>query len=114
MGDRLKFNSGSECNFSGKPAEGEFTLHGDPAVKIEKVYTIIHFPGGHFELSRCEDGSYWAHIGVEQPGNVMTKAGRVVDARIDPGGRRYASEALQAEFVAVDARHFALRIEVAS
>ncbi len=37
---------------------------------------VIKFPGGLVEVSRCSDGSYWAHILVAAPGNV-------VDSRID-------------------------------
>jgi hypothetical protein len=36
---------------------------------------IIKFPGGHVEVSRCSDGSYWAHLEVG--------VGKVIDSRID-------------------------------
>lgn len=27
---------------------------------------IIKFPGGHVEVSRCTDGTYWAHISIDE------------------------------------------------
>lgn len=41
---------------------------------------VITFPGGHVEVSRCQDGTYWAHI--------ATVAGvNIVEGRIDREGR---------------------------
>jgi hypothetical protein len=31
---------------------------------------VIKFPGGHVEVSRCSDGSYWAHVEVFHPENI--------------------------------------------
>jgi hypothetical protein len=31
----------------------------------EPVTGVIKFPGGHIEVSRCTDGTYWAHLTVE-------------------------------------------------
>lgn len=36
---------------------------GDPA-RPEPVTGVIKFPGGHVEVSRCSDGTYWAHLTV--------------------------------------------------
>jgi hypothetical protein len=109
----LRFGSGTDVNFSGKPATGEFTLKGNPA-QPEKALTIVNFPGGSVEISRTTEGDYWAHIRVNQPtdGDVLLgfrHAGRVTDARIDPRNR-YASKDSESELLAADACHFALRI----
>jgi len=77
--------------FGNAPAKR--VLKGDKR-KPEPGTHIIEFPGGAIELSRLEDGSYWAHIIVhrgqalrDQKG--MTGAvGSVVDSRIDWGERR--------------------------
>ena len=37
---------------------------------------VIKFPGGHVEVSRCEDGTYWAHIVADESVNI-------IDSRID-------------------------------
>lgn len=55
-------------------------VHSDDAVLIEfkgrksspePTTGIIRFPGGHVEVSRCSDGSYFAHIQVVDPANVI-------------------------------------------
>lgn len=59
--------------------------HSDDAVLIEfqgdkrnpePATGIIKFPGGHVEVSRCSDGTYYAHIEVVDAANV-------VDSRFD-------------------------------
>jgi hypothetical protein len=59
--------------------------HSDDAVQItfdgdrrnpEPATGVIKFPGGHVEVSRASDGTYWAHI------EVVHQANRV-DSRID-------------------------------
>lgn len=42
----------------------------------EPSTVAIKFPGGHVEVSRTTSGSYWVHIGVDEPENI-------VDSRID-------------------------------
>lgn len=81
----LKFASGKDVNFSNKSAKGKFTLHGAPAVKIEKAYTIIEFPGGGIEITRTSDNQYWVHVTVNHPEALAfdAKPGQIVDARID-------------------------------
>lgn len=32
---------------------------------------VIKFPGGHVEVSRCSDGTYFAHISVVSEANVV-------------------------------------------
>lgn len=36
---------------------------------------VIKFPGGHVEVGRCSDGTYWAHIEVVDTANIV--GGRV-------------------------------------
>jgi hypothetical protein len=54
--------------------------HSDDAVQItfngdrrnpEPGTAVIKFPGGHVEVSRCTDGSYWAHVEVVDPANTI-------------------------------------------
>jgi len=54
--------------------------HSDDAVQItfngdkrspEPSTGVIKFPGGHVEVSRCSDGSYFAHIQVVDSANVV-------------------------------------------
>lgn len=55
-------------------------VHSDDGVMIEfkgdrnnpePTCGIIKFPGGHVEVSRCSDGSYYAHIDVVDPRNIV-------------------------------------------
>lgn len=70
--------------------------HSDDAVQIsfdgdrarpEPACGVIKFPGGHVEVSRCSDGSYWAHIAVLDGANVA-------QGRIDRAGQVQAVDAL--------------------
>lgn len=54
--------------------------HSDDAVQItfngdrrhpEPSTAVIQFPGGHVEVSRCSDGTYWAHVQVIDGANVI-------------------------------------------
>lgn len=65
-------------------------LLGEKTKRPESAQHIIEFPGGAVEVSRLDDGSYWAHIIVNRDGfgdgdgDGLTSAnGSVVDARID-------------------------------
>lgn len=71
--------------------------HSDDAVQItfngdkrhpEPGTGVIQFPGGHVEVSRCTDGSYWAHIAVVDGANI-------VDGRIDRSDRIQAVEDME-------------------
>lgn len=55
-------------------------IHSEDAVNIvfegnkakpEPGTGIITFPGGNVEISRCSDGSYYAHISIEDPSTVV-------------------------------------------
>ena len=113
---KIQFEKGTEQNFSGKSAVGEFTLHGDPKTKPEKPLTVVKFPGGMVEISRTTDNQYWAHITVHRPETLKAQtgsasgAGRVVDARIDARGR-YLSDGINREIMATDFEHIAILID---
>ena len=51
----------------------------------EPSTAVIRFPGGHVEVSRHSDGSYWVHVGrnvrINDPDADVL--GHVVDGRID-------------------------------
>jgi len=80
----IKFANGSDLNWPGKNATGEFTLYGDREKTIEKVTTVINFPGGHVEISRTSNNQYWVHVGITHPENKWgAQAGKLIDARID-------------------------------
>jgi len=70
------------------------TLKGDKKAKTEPAQHIIEFPGGAIELSRLEDGSYWAHIIINRahttPGmkGLHAALGEVLDSRVDWAERR--------------------------
>lgn len=60
-------------------------IHSDDAIMIkfngdknspEPSTAVIKFPGGHVEVSRCSNGSYWAHI-------VAVDNKNITDSRID-------------------------------
>jgi len=61
---------------------------------------VIKFPGGHVEVSRCSDGTYWAHI-------AMVSGANIVDGRIDREGRTNAVEAMDD---ADKINHIAIRV----
>lgn len=45
---------------------------------------MIKFPGGHVEVSRASDGSYWAHVEVRaEEDHDGAPAGQIVASRID-------------------------------
>lgn len=55
-------------------------VHSDDAVLIkfngdrknpEPGTAVIEFPGGHVEVSRTQDGQYWAHVEVTDPQNIQ-------------------------------------------
>ena len=74
-------------------APAKRVLKGDKYRQREAATHIIEFPGGAIELSRLEDGSYWAHIIVNR-GQIIEgfdglygAHGIVVDSRVDWAGR---------------------------
>ncbi len=72
-------------------------VHSDDAVHVffkgdrrnpEPSTGVIEFPGGHVEVSRCTDGTYWAHIAVIDGVNI-------VDGRIDRSDRTQSASDLE-------------------
>ena len=60
-------------------------LCGDKA-QPEPQEFYIHFPGGQIGVSRCSNGTYWAHLNLEdekEDGSGRIKKSKVIDARID-------------------------------
>lgn len=60
----------------------------------EPSTAVIKFPGGHIEVSRCSDGSYWVHLAVVDHKNI-------VDSRVDyaHGGQRSVRDLPEADLV---------------
>lgn len=78
----------------------QITFNGDRR-NPEPSTGVIQFPGGHVEVSRTGDGTYWAHLVVVAPENI-------VSSRID-----YTHQAPRSVVDMPDARHvkkLALRI----
>lgn len=70
-------------------------LRGDKKKKPDPAQHIIEFPGGAVEVSRLDDGSYWAHIIVNRRQALESLAPgmdsafeRVVSSRVDWDERR--------------------------
>lgn len=79
-------------NWTIDKAPKRLRLFGDKATKVESAMHIIEFPGGAVEVSRCTDGSYWAHIIVNQKGfdagdgdGLNSARGVVAGSRLDVG-----------------------------
>ncbi len=84
------FQRGTENNWPGKSAKGQFELLGGKETKPEKAYTIIRFPGGDVEIARTSDGNYWVHVAVTKPDSAEClcngePAGQILDSRTDDG-----------------------------
>ena len=77
-------------NYQFDKAPKRITLLGD-AKRPEPAQHIIEFPGGAVEVSRCEDGTYWAHIIVNRReaipdcDGLKSRIGEVVASRVDWG-----------------------------
>ena len=62
-------------------------LYGDKSRAIEPAQHIIIFPGGSVEVSRCEDGTYWAHIARNREDqHPPDKVGVFLSGRMDSDG----------------------------
>jgi hypothetical protein len=75
----------------------------------EPSTAVIRFPGGHVEVSRHSDGSYWVHVArntrVRDPDDVL---GAIVESRIDY--KHDARRPIEAMAAADAIEHMALRI----
>lgn len=49
----------------------------------EPAFGIIKFPGGHVEVTRCDNGTYWAHISIKDDTGDSSKNGKIVKSRFD-------------------------------
>jgi hypothetical protein len=47
------------------------TFRVDKTLRREHGMGVIHFPGGFVEVTRCTDGSYFVHLGVDYPENCI-------------------------------------------
>lgn len=85
-------------------------MHSDDAVCVvfngnprrpEPSTGVIKFPGGHVEVSRCSDGTYWVHLET-------VAAVNIVDSRIEyeHGGTRAVRDLPEHELV----RKLAIRV----
>ena len=61
---------------------------------------VIRFLGGHVEVSRCSDGTYWAHINVVDGANI-------VGGRVDRSGQKQAVSDLENS---EQVNHIAIRV----
>ena len=65
-------------------------LFGDKNKQPEPAEFTVHFPGGHIIVSRCSDGTYWAHTSIEadkvraKPSDMIR--GKFIEGRIDCTG----------------------------
>ncbi|TJY57426.1 hypothetical protein E4T66_18640 [Sinimarinibacterium sp. CAU 1509] len=65
----------------------QITFNGDRR-NPEPSTAVVQFPGGHIEVSRCSDGTYWAHVAFVSGANIVA-------GRIDRVGRVDAVEDLE-------------------
>ena len=87
-------------------------FEGDPA-NPEPPHGIIKFPGGHAEVARCSDGSYWGHLAIERPDQIIESR---IDFRCEPPIRmRDIPDGEHVEKIAIriDGRRVTERMEVA-
>lgn len=70
-------------------SEDALTIHvnGDKR-HPEPTHLIVKFPGGHIELARCQDGSYWAHL----TGN---DSECVIDSRVEYNHEGYVEHGIK-------------------
>ncbi len=87
-------------------------LHGDPKIRPEPMHVRIMFPGGDFEVVRCDDGTYWAHIRIDGEAETHAAAsceGKFIDARLDIHGQ-HAGEPDLGDFKHPGLYHVAVRV----
>ena len=89
-------------------------LLGDPKRRPEPEHFRVKLPGGDVDITRCDDGTYWVHVHVEDerqggfvPGHSIP--GRIIDGRVDVIGR-HASDCSCGDLDNPDAYHVAVRI----
>lgn len=83
--------SATAKNWNIKRAPSRIELLGDKTKRPESAQHIIEFPGGAIELSRTDDGNYWAHIIVHEgepqdwDEGRQSARGEILGSRIDDG-----------------------------
>jgi hypothetical protein len=76
-------------NYQIADAPARIKLRGDKTRKTESAQHIIEFPGGAIEVSRCENGDYWAHIivnrdpPIDDTEGLKSATAEIVDGRMD-------------------------------
>lgn len=72
----------------------------------------VAFPGGDVDVVRTDDGSYWIHVRVDHPSEVVDDeiAGKLIDARLDIKGK-HAADTNPGDFAHPDLYHVAVRVQ---
>lgn len=87
-------------------------VHSEDAVTVifkgnpkspEPSTAIVKFPGGHVEVARCLDNSYWIHFAVDHPDNTK-------DSRIDYAYEEHLKHGIIDVPDADKIKHLAVRI----
>jgi hypothetical protein len=80
----------------------------------EPSTAVVKFPGGHVEVSRHSDGSYWIHVerNVERDNEDEDLLGEIVESRIDYTHDAYTRRGgcVDPMPAAEDIQHMAIRI----
>lgn len=71
----------------------------------------INFPGGYVEVTKCSDGSHWAHICLDTERYTDRPAGRITDWRMDCDGVN-SCEVKANDLASPNLHHVALKITV--
>ena len=89
-------------------------IKGDPE-EPEPGEFYIHFPGGQIGVSRCSDGTYWAHLNLEdekEDGSGRKKKSNIIEARIDCK-EKGVNEQIVGDMARPDCYHIAIKIKIA-
>lgn len=78
------------------------TFNGDVR-RPEPAMGAIKFPGGLVEVARASDGSYWAHVRVDDPRNI-------VSSRIDYDRTGWLEQGIPPIPMADRVQHLAVRV----
>jgi hypothetical protein len=62
-----------------------YYMDGDKKKQLEPPEVHLHFPCGQVSVTRCQDGTYWVHVSLEDfnEDGFTGKVGKLIDARID-------------------------------
>lgn len=70
----------------------------------EPTLGVIKFPGGHIEVSRCSDDSYYVHLSVENEVNIIA-------SRIDYNHKGREKNGIPGILDQEKVKHIAIRIK---